>query len=66
MTDQMTEHNEATFVELIAGSWKRHAELTRNTQTDDLLVGAIIASSVNQGWALIDLGSDGRDVPHPR
>lgn len=60
MSDQMTEHNEATFVELIAGSWKRHAELTRNTQTDDLLVGAIIASSVNQGWALIDLGSDGR------
>ncbi len=59
MSDQMSEQNEAIFVDLIASSWKRHAELTRNTQTDDLLVGAIIASSVNQGWALIDLASDG-------
>ncbi|MCC6433680.1 MAG: hypothetical protein IT196_01485 [Acidimicrobiales bacterium] len=59
MTDTVTDQNEAIFVELVAGSWKRHAEITRNTQTDDLLVGAIIASSVNQGWALIDLGSSG-------
>ena len=58
----MTAHDEqleATFVDLVASSWKRHAEMTRNTQTDDLLVGALIASSVGQGWALIDLGSDG-------
>lgn len=60
MTDAVTDQNEAIFVELVANSWRRHAEMTRNTQTDDLLVGAIVASSVNQGWALIDLGSDGR------
>ncbi len=54
-----TDHLEATFVDLVAGSWKRYAEITRNTKTDDLFVGAIIAGSVNQGWALIDLGSDG-------
>jgi hypothetical protein len=59
MSDAVTEQNEAIFVELVAGSWKRYSELTRNSQTDDLLVGAIIASSINQGWALIDLQSDG-------
>lgn len=59
MSDAVTEQNEAIFVDLVAKSWKRHEERTRNSQTDDLLVGAIIASSVNQGWALIDLGSNG-------
>ncbi|MCU0269294.1 MAG: hypothetical protein MUF83_11685 [Acidimicrobiales bacterium] len=47
------------FVGLLAESWKRYAEMLRATQTDDLLIGAVIASYVNQGWALIDLTSDG-------
>jgi len=59
--DQQTvEQNEAIFVDLVASSWRRHSEMVRATQTDDLLLGAMIASGVGQGWSLIDLGSDGR------
>jgi hypothetical protein len=55
----MSEELEKTFVSLVDFSWKKHNETLANTQIDDLLVGAVIASTVEQGYSLIDLNSDG-------
>jgi hypothetical protein len=47
------------FVGLVNQSWKHYNEELQNTRMDDLLVGAVIASTVEQGYALIDLKLDG-------
>ena len=50
---------EKTFVSLVDFSWKKYNETVQNTHMDELLVGAVIASTVEQGYSLIDLSSDG-------
>ncbi|MDM8521352.1 hypothetical protein QUF64_15000 [Anaerolineales bacterium HSG6] len=55
----MSEELEQIFVSLVDTSWKRYEENKRNGLMDDLLVGAVIASNVEAGYALIDLESDG-------
>ncbi|MDM8528368.1 hypothetical protein QUF58_09165 [Anaerolineales bacterium HSG24] len=55
----MSEELEKTFVSLVDASWKRYEENKRNSWMDDLLVGVVIASNVEAGYALIDLESDG-------
>ncbi|MFN0123606.1 MAG: hypothetical protein ACKV2V_24155 [Blastocatellia bacterium] len=55
----MSDELDHVFVGLVNTSWKHYNEETQNTRMDDLLVGAVIASMVEQGWSLIDLNSDG-------
>lgn len=49
---------DATFTGLLEASWQRHAAMVWNAQSDDVLLGGIIASAVASGWSLIDLSSD--------
>jgi hypothetical protein len=55
----MSEATDQVFVSLVKESWKHYNETKQNSQMDDLLVGAVIAATVEQGYALIDLNSDG-------
>jgi hypothetical protein len=55
----MSEEQEQLFVSLVDFSWKKYNETVQNTHMDELLVGAVIASTVEQGYSLIDLTSDG-------
>lgn len=55
----MSEELDNIFVGLVKESWKHYEETVKNTRMDELLVGAVIASSVEQGYSLIDLTSDG-------
>ena len=55
----MSEEHDQIFVGLVKESWKHFNETLNNTQMDDLLVGAVITSMVEQGYVLIDLNSDG-------
>jgi hypothetical protein len=55
----MSEAQDQIFVSLVKESWKHYNETLQNTQMDDLLVGAVIAANVEQGYSLIDLTSDG-------
>ena len=50
---------EKVFVSLVDFSWKKYNETVHNTHVDELLVGAVIASTVENGYSLIDLTSDG-------
>lgn len=53
------EELEKVFVSLVDFSWKKYNERQHNTHMDELLLGAVIASTVEQGYSLIDLNSDG-------
>lgn len=53
------EQLEQIFVSLVDFSWKKYNEEKLNSNIDEVLVGAVIASTVEQGYALIDLTSDG-------
>lgn len=55
----MSQQLDDIFIGLVKESWKHYEETRKNTQMDELLVGAVIASSVEQGYSLIDLTSDG-------
>lgn len=55
----MSEETERVFVSLVEASWKAYNETVQNTHMDELLVGAVVASTVEQGYSLIDLTSDG-------
>jgi hypothetical protein len=55
----MSEEMDQVFVGLVKQSWKHYNEEMQNTRMDDLLVGAVISAMVEQGYALIDLNSDG-------
>lgn len=53
------DEHDAIFSALIKDSWRYFHLHERTNMVDDVLVGAIIASTVENGWALIDLTSDG-------
>jgi hypothetical protein len=55
----MSEELDKIFVGLVKESWNHYNETVQNTKMDDLLVGAVIAAMVEQGYSLIDLNSDG-------
>lgn len=55
----MSEDLERVFVSLVDASWKKYNETLQNHHMDELLVGAVIASTVEAGYSLIDLTSDG-------
>lgn len=56
----MSQDLENVFIQLVDTSWKKYDEVVHNTQKDDMLVGAVIAAMVEDGFSLIDLTSDGR------
>ena len=56
----MSEELEQVFVSLVDRSWKRYNEQLYNKTMDDLLVGTVIATTVEVGYSLIDLTSDGQ------
>ena len=53
------EDQDAVFAELVRESWRYHRLVEDTTRVDDVFVGALIASTVGAGHALIDLHSDG-------
>lgn len=55
----MTEDADQIFVGLVKDSWRRYNEGIQNTHLDELFVGAVISSTVEQGYSLIDLTSNG-------
>lgn len=55
----MSEELEKLFTSLVSESWKRYNEDIQSGYMDDMLVGAVIASTVEAGYSLIDLSSDG-------
>lgn len=55
----MTQDPDQIFVQLVGQSWKIHDEHRHNRYMDDMLVGAVIAATVEDGYSLIDLTSDG-------
>lgn len=55
----MSQEQDDIFISLVKESWDHYNESLKNTQMDELLVGAVIASTVEGGWSLIDLTSDG-------
>lgn len=56
MTD---EEREKTFVDLVKYSWQKYNETFYNQKIDDVLLGAVVANMVEDGFSLIDLNSDG-------
>lgn len=55
----MSEAQDEIFVGLVKESWKHYNDTKQNSEMDDLLVGAVMAAQVEQGYSLIDLNSDG-------
>lgn len=53
------EARDAIFVSLIKGSWDYFHEHERSSQVDEVLVGALVTSTLDNGFSLIDLNSDG-------
>lgn len=53
------EARDKIFVSLIKDSWDYYQEHERSSQVDEVLVGALIASTLDNGFSLIDLNSDG-------
>lgn len=49
------------FVKLVHSSWKRHGRRLLSTEVDEVLVGAVITATLDNGYALIDLNSTGSD-----
>lgn len=55
----MTQDTDQIFVQLVGESWTIYNEVQHNRQRDDMFVGAVIAATVEDGYSLIDLTSDG-------
>jgi hypothetical protein len=55
----MSQDLETMFTQLVDQSWKRYSEIEHNQRIDDILVGGVIVALVEDGYALIDLSSDG-------
>ena len=53
------EQKEALFEELLHKSWRFRARHAHANQIDEVLVGAVISSTLDNGYSLIDLTSDG-------
>ena len=53
------EARDQIFVSLIKDSWDYYHEHERSSQVDEVLIGALIASTLDNGFSLIDLNSDG-------
>lgn len=56
-----TAESEAIFHELARSSWQRFHQSYYEDRVDDVLLGALIASLVGAGYALIGLNSDGEN-----
>jgi hypothetical protein len=50
---------DAVFAGLIKGSWDYYHLLEKTQRVDEVLVGALIVSTLDNGYVLIDLTSDG-------
>lgn len=57
----MSEQHEAVFVHLVKQSWEIHNQFDHAAHVDEMLLGAVIASTVRLGKSLIDLTSDGNN-----
>lgn len=55
----MSQDLETIFTQLVHQSWERYSEIEHNQRIDDILVGGVIVAMVEDGYALIDLSSDG-------
>jgi hypothetical protein len=53
------ERMDAVFGELVKESWSFWSDQTRASQVDEVVLSAIIAHTLDQGYHLIDLTSDG-------
>lgn len=55
----MSEQIGKIFTDLVKQSWVRYDEVVQNRYLDDMPAGAVIASTVEIEYSLIDLNSDG-------
>ena len=55
----MSEEQEKVFVDLVKSSWKIHRACNYASSVDEVFLGGVIAGTVNVGFSLIDLNSDG-------
>jgi len=53
--------DEPIFADLVTTSWDQHHKTFYDERADEVLLGAVIASLVNKGYALIGLHSDDSD-----
>lgn len=53
------EYMDSVFVGLVKSSWARHGKRLLSTEVDEVLVGAVITATLDNGYALIDLNSTG-------
>jgi hypothetical protein len=53
------EYLDSVFVGMVKKSWDRFNRRQRATEVDEVLLGAVITSSLDNGYSLIDLSSDG-------
>lgn len=59
MKPRNDDEHDAIFSALVKESWSYFHLHERNNQVDDVLVGALISATVENGWSLIDVTSDG-------
>jgi hypothetical protein len=55
----VNEHLDAVFGALVKESWAWFGDQTRASQVDEVVLSALIAHTLDQGYQLIDLTSDG-------
>ncbi|MEW5822461.1 MAG: hypothetical protein AB1782_19865 [Cyanobacteriota bacterium] len=58
MAIELSEKLEAEFVSLVENSWKIYRKYSWNNSVDEILIGAVIRSSLDKGYLLIDLKSE--------
>ncbi len=58
---EASEESEAIFEQLVQDSWDRYQSRERATEVDEVLVGAVITATLENGYSLIDLDSDGQN-----
>lgn len=58
MTTAIEEKYEAEFVSLVKKSWQIHRVYSWNDSVDELLIGAVINASLENGYLLIDIKSE--------
>ncbi|MEL6181187.1 MAG: DUF4339 domain-containing protein [Myxococcota bacterium] len=58
-SQQRDDHLDGIFSKLVENSWERYNRRLQASEVDEVLVGAVITATLDNGYALIDLESDG-------
>ncbi len=58
-SEAQDDYLDSLFVAQVKQSWERHNRKKRATEVDEVLLGGVITGCLDNGYSLIDLGSDG-------